>query len=92
MRGYNKRIFHLKNTGSYIFDEALFIVKGSCDSSSLTKSDMVLEANRIIEESLKDGVPLPRGEGGSFLKRILIPFFLGVLTAATVALFVLLLV
>ena len=73
MRGYNKKVFLLKETDSYIFDEALFFVKRDVETSTLGKSDMVIEANRIIEESLREDFDLPRGEGVSFLKRSLIP-------------------
>ena len=85
MRGYNKKVFLLKETDSYIFDEALFFVKRDVETSTLGKSDMVIEANRIIEESLREDFDLPRGEGVSFLKRSLIPFFLGALTTALIA-------
>ena len=50
MRGYQKRIIYLKHTGSHLFDEAYFVV--SPNGAAAKKDDMVIEANRIIEESI----------------------------------------
>ena len=54
MRGCQKKIVFLKNTGSHIFDEAYFILKSDGhdekDDKNVTR-DMVCEANRIIEEN-----------------------------------------
>jgi len=52
MRGYQKKVIYLKDTGSDFFDEAYFIVSRECEISGIEKGDMVLEASRIIEESL----------------------------------------
>lgn len=49
IRGSQKKIIVLHNTGSYIFDEAYFVIKDS--STAKSKSDMIREANKIIEEN-----------------------------------------
>jgi len=58
MRGAQKKVLYLKNTGSPLFEEAYFILK--CDTRLAKSGDisddyvtrgMVCEANRIIEES-----------------------------------------
>ncbi|MBO5316414.1 MAG: hypothetical protein J6B48_08300 [Clostridia bacterium] len=51
MRGYQKRVIFLKHTGSRLFDEAYFVV--SPMSEGAAEGDMVLEANRIIEDNIK---------------------------------------
>lgn len=50
MRGYQKRVIYLKNTGSRNFEEAYFIVRqDACDVAS--SALMIDEANKIIEEN-----------------------------------------
>lgn len=68
MRGYQKRIIHLKNTGSDMFEEAYFVVKetvttkGGCEGHSI-----IDEANRIIEENCIVG----KRKNGSVGERLL---------------------
>lgn len=50
MRGYQKRVIFLKNTGSELFEEAYFVVKDGMGEKR-SHLDMVGEANRIIEEN-----------------------------------------
>ena len=46
-KGCEKRIIMIKNTGSELFEEAYFVLR---NESRNEESDMVAEANRIIEE------------------------------------------
>ncbi len=88
MKGYQKRVIYLKNTGSQIFDEALFFVKR--DGAKNTEyNDMVIEANRIIDESL--GRADKRGRGKGRVISFLAPFLLGVLACAAACLLFILL-
>ena len=49
MRGYQKRVIYIKNTGSEIFEEAYFILKDSdCEPPTC---DIVREAERLLSES-----------------------------------------
>ena len=55
MRGYQKRVIHLKKVQSSVFEEAYFVIKPGCDKLQVTKEkepDFIREANRIIEESV----------------------------------------
>lgn len=55
MRGYQKKVVFLKNIESAIFDEAYFIMKpehSTFENEKKKKSDLIKEANRIIEESV----------------------------------------
>ena len=84
MRGYQKRVIYLKNTGSPLFDEAYFIVSREGEATGLAEGDMVYEANRIIDESL-DGES--GGERRVVLRRILgfgLPFLLGAVVSTVV--------
>ncbi len=83
MKGYQKRVIYLKNTGSQIFDEALFFVKSDGDAQNADYTDMVSEANRIIEESL--GMVNKRGRGGRRFFAFLAPFLLGILACSVAA-------
>ena len=51
MRGYQKKVIYMKNTGSDIFEEAYFVVKSDTPPSVGSHERMVDEANRIINEN-----------------------------------------
>lgn len=86
VRGYQKRVIFVKNTGSKLFDEAYFILSER-ESEKGKKADMIAEANRIIEENAGLG---KRGNRG-FLRRVAgrilrfaLPFLLGAGAATAV--------
>lgn len=85
MRGCQKKIVFLKNTGSPIFDEAYFILKNDgyeLKSDKNVTRDMVCEANRIIEENF--GIGRKRRIPRACL--YVISFIFGALTALIIAL------
>lgn len=86
MKGYQRQVIFLKNTGSPYFDEAYFFVSREGVGASVDQSDMVLEANRIINESLEDPESRIRRERVRKKRDFLIPFFLGVFISVTVTL------
>lgn len=49
MRGYQRKVIHLKNTGSYLFDEAYFVLSRDGEDLHIGEDDMVKEAGRIID-------------------------------------------
>lgn len=51
MRGCQKRVVFLKNTGSPVFEEAYFIVRDR-ETGIDAKKDIVSEASRIVDEML----------------------------------------
>lgn len=77
MRGYQKKVIFLKDTGSNLFDEAYFVVSRKGEEAKIDQSDMVFEANRIIKESLKDKELRIRGEREKKKKSFFLPFLLG---------------
>ncbi len=82
MKGCQKRVIFLKNTGSYLFDEAYFIISKEGERTPVSEDSMILEANRIIESS-SDTETYPT----SLKRRImsfLIPFIVGVAFSAAV--------
>lgn len=80
MRGYQKKVIFLKNTGSHLFDEAYFVMSREGEEAAIDQSDMVLEANRIINESLEGRESRIGRERGK--KAFLIPFLIGALFSA----------
>ena len=85
VKGCERRIIHLKNTGSEVFEEAYFVLNDKYHRENKNSLDMVKEANRIIEENLcREGLSL--GEygfsgfiknTGAFLKKFALPAFIG---------------
>lgn len=51
MRGYQKRVIFLKNTGSALFEEAYFVIRSDEMAEGKTEADMISEAARIIDEN-----------------------------------------
>ena len=55
MRGYKKKVIYVKSADCDIFDNAFFVLKSDKkeekDSKNFTR-DMVLEANRVIDEKI----------------------------------------
>lgn len=81
VRGYQKRVIHLKNTGSALFDEAYFIVKEK-EEKAFRNQDMISEANRIIKENMTG--KSERGKMIRFLKKNSLPFLAGAVFCALV--------
>ena len=78
MRGYQKKVIFLKNTGSHLFDEAYFVISREGEEAAVDQSDMVFEANRIINESIGGRESrIGRERGGK--KSFIIPFLVGAL-------------
>ncbi len=86
VKGYQKRVIYLKNTGSHIFDEALFFVRTEGDAVNTDHNDMVNEANRIIDESL--GKVDTKGRGGRRFLAFIVPFLLGILVCSVAAILI----
>ena len=78
LRGCQKKIVFLKNTGSKIFDEAYFVISGRDDAPIMSDEGRINEAKRIVSEATFDGVP-HRGRGAfrSRISKFALPFLLG---------------
>ncbi len=75
IKGCQKKIIHLKNTGSPYFEEAYFILKDD-STHLLCENDMVKEALKIAESSCAKG-----GKNSGFFKNA-IPALLGAAAAS----------
>ncbi len=84
MRGYQRKIIHLKNTGSYLFDEAYFVLSRDGEDLHIGEDDMVKEAGRIIDQR-----NYIRIENNFFIrnKRRILLLLIGVLSGAALSSF-----
>ena len=48
LHGCQKKVIHLRTTGSEMFDEAFFIVRENLPQKTPPERDMVREANKIL--------------------------------------------
>ncbi len=80
VKGYEKRMVRLQNTNSRYFEEVCFILRDS-EHGSPPKTDLLEEANRILEEALWEA---PRK--GQDKRRQTLSFLLGIVTAASLLL------
>ncbi len=88
MRGYQKRVIFVKNTGSRHIEEAYFVMRSDVSGAEASRELIVEEADRIIKESFGD-----RGRGFIYMKRWYILSFLvgcAVTSAACMALWLVL--
>ena len=51
MKGYQKKVIYMKNTGSKHFEEAYFVLKSDIEKSRVSSNEMIDEANRIIDHN-----------------------------------------
>jgi len=73
MRGYQKRVIYIKNTGSEMFEEAYFVVKSDTPPRQNTHECLVDEANRIIAENFEN----KKRKTFLYIKRAILPFIFG---------------
>ena len=73
MRGYQKKVIFVKNTGSRHFEEAYFVMRPDCEESGDLSETMIEEANRIINENFQNR------QGGFFYSKkwYILAFFIG---------------
>ena len=51
LKGCQRKIIVMKNTGSNIFEEAYFVLRENAVKAHISETDMIEEANRIIKEN-----------------------------------------
>ena len=78
VRGCQKKMVYLKNTGSEVFCEAYFVVRDDA-LASVDECDMIREANRILNESTSFEETVGRHLLIlEFIKRKTVPFLCGI--------------
>ena len=79
VRGCQKKIIYLKNTESGVFDEAYFVVSESALSSEIDECDMIVEANKILDECIfAEEEKSLKNKIFDIVKRKVIPFTFGI--------------
>lgn len=53
MKGCQKKVIYLKNTGCELFEEAYFVISRVGEVSRSDEESMINEANRIISDSIE---------------------------------------
>ena len=74
IKGAQKQLIVVRTGNSPYFDEAYFVLKREVESQKHKKSDILKEANRILEENLLPSSSRPRKN-----KRFLLWFLAGIL-------------
>ena len=89
VRGCQKKIIYLKNTGSEVFDEAYFVIGNKGLAQELVERDLIEEANRILDECISYKT---KSERFSYLKRIVktktVPLLIGMILGAVISLLI----
>ena len=80
MRGYQKKVIYLKNTGSRDFEEAYFIIRPDGKDDEGSSARMIEEANRIVEENFGRR----RRRIFLFTRETLFSFFIGLLMGGAI--------
>ena len=82
VRGSEKKIIYVKDTGSKIFEEAYFVIRRGVDAENPrpTENDMVEEATRILSQN---GADYPASHRRRRRIARWISFLAGALTAAS---------
>lgn len=79
VRGCQKKIIYLKNTDSEVFDEAYFLLTEKALEENLSESDMLKEANRILDECISVDEKTSRFlKIKLFIKNKVLPFLIGI--------------
>lgn len=82
MRGTQRKIIHVKNTGSLMFEEAYFLIREGKDRDN-SCADLIKEANRLITEQTKNKDRRKLNTPTRFFKAAL-TFITGFVTAALI--------
>ena len=89
VRGCQKKIIYLKNSGSNLFEEAYFVIKNDSQYEEMSECDMIEEANRIINESFyQEELDTLGRRIISFLKKYIVPFVIGAVVGVAIALLI----
>ena len=92
LKGAQKRMIVIRTRNSRLFEEAYFVMRRDLPEAAHHGSDMLWEANRIIERSMGVTAPATEFETAdnrpSFVRRILRllpPFLVGLLSGTALA-------
>ena len=78
MRGYQRKVIFLKNTGCDLFDEAYFVLSHDCEKEQVCEDSMIAAASKIINESISLEKEKRKQRILKKTLKIAIPFIFGV--------------
>lgn len=84
MRGCQRKVIFLKNTGSDMFDEAYFVVSRDCEKEKICEDSMIAAANRIINDSIELDKEKKKKRIIRFILKNILPFAIGACLSAVV--------
>ena len=84
MKGCQRKVIFLKNTGSDMFDEAYFVVSRDCENEKICEDSMIAAANRIINDSIELDKEKKKKRILKLVLKNLLPFAVGVGLSALV--------
>ena len=84
MKGCQKKVIYLKNTGCELFEEAYFVVSRAGEVSESDEESMIEEANRIISDSIECEKKTRLGRILGRVCTLLFPFVSGVFITALI--------
>lgn len=83
VKGCERRVVHLKNTESAVFEEAFFVMKDMKTEKPPSCIEMVREANRILSENTTVGVSCEKPSLSSLsVRQACLSFLMGVIFAS----------
>ena len=86
IKGTQKQLIVVRTQGNPYFDEAYFVLRREIEASKSKKSDMLREANRILEESTLCTSSTAKKKGKRFWGWFLAGLLCGVLAVLPLAL------
>ncbi len=89
IKGCQKNIIHIRDTTNKMFEEAYIVLRHDPATSGMSETDMIREAGRIIDESLRSVYPSHRRRPSAAAIR---GFLLGALVSTALSSFLLLLI
>jgi hypothetical protein len=88
MKGCQRKVIFLKNTGSELFDEAYFILSRESEREEISEDSIVLAASKIISQQIELEGKEKRSKKIKLLLLLCVPFLLGCALSAAVALMI----
>jgi len=84
MKGCQKKVIYLKNTGSELFEEAYLVVSQKSEDMRIDEDNMIREANRIISDSIECEKRTRLGRIFGKISALMLPFIFGVVITAII--------
>ena len=85
MKGCQRKVIFLKDTGSELFDEAYFVISRESEKENISDEGMIAAANRIVSDSIEIEKDKRRLRRFKLALQIGVPFLLGFILSTVIA-------